>query len=84
MVVDDAIVIADNYVELLDEGVARAEAAWRSASDLAGPVLGATLTIVASFLPLGLLLPAPWASSSARCRSRWRWRSSARSAWRCS
>jgi multidrug efflux pump subunit AcrB len=57
MVVDDAIVIADNYVELLDEGVARPEAAWRSASDLAGPVLGATLTIVASFLPLGLLLP---------------------------
>jgi multidrug efflux pump subunit AcrB len=57
MVVDDAIVIADNYVELLDEGVPPAEAAWRSASDLAVPVLGATLTIVASFLPLGLLLP---------------------------
>jgi multidrug efflux pump subunit AcrB/outer membrane protein TolC len=57
MVVDDAIVIADNYVELLDEGVPRADAAWRSASDLAGPVLGATLTIVASFLPLGVLLP---------------------------
>ena len=57
MVVDDAIVIADNYVELLDEGVPPADAAWRSASDLAAPVLGATLTIVASFLPLGLLLP---------------------------
>lgn len=57
MVVDDAIVIADNYVELLDEGVPATDAAWRSASDLAGPVLGATLTIVASFLPLGLLLP---------------------------
>ncbi len=57
MVVDDAIVIADNYVELLDHGVARDEAAWRSASDLALPVLGATLTIVASFLPLAILLP---------------------------
>ncbi len=57
MVVDDAIVIADNYVELLDHGLAREEAAWRSASDLAVPVLGATLTIVASFLPLGILLP---------------------------
>jgi multidrug efflux pump subunit AcrB len=55
MVVDDAIVIADNYVELLDEGVARPEAAWRSASDLAVPVLTATLTIIASFLPLSLL-----------------------------
>jgi multidrug efflux pump subunit AcrB len=55
MVVDDAIVIADNYVELLDEGVPRPEAAWRSASDLAVPVLTATLTIIASFLPLSLL-----------------------------
>jgi len=55
MVVDDAIVIADNYVELLDHGVARPEAAWRSAGDLAVPVLTATLTIIASFLPLAFL-----------------------------
>ena len=55
MVVDDAIVIADNYVELLDEGVDKEEAAWRSASDLAIPVLAATLTIVAAFLPLAFL-----------------------------
>jgi multidrug efflux pump subunit AcrB/outer membrane protein TolC len=55
MVVDDAIVIADNYVELLDHGVTRSEAAWRSASDLAAPVLAATLTIIASFLPLAWL-----------------------------
>lgn len=55
MVVDDAIVIADNYVELLDHGVAREEAAWRSATELAVPVLTATLTIIASFLPLLLL-----------------------------
>jgi multidrug efflux pump subunit AcrB len=55
MVVDDAIVIADNYVELLDEGVDRATAAWRSANDLVIPVLAATLTIVASFMPMVLL-----------------------------
>jgi multidrug efflux pump subunit AcrB/outer membrane protein TolC len=55
MVVDDAIVIADNYVELLDHGLPRFEAAWRSASDLAAPVLAATLTIIASFLPLAWL-----------------------------
>ena len=55
MVVDDAIVIADNYVELLDHGLPRSEAAWRSASDLAAPVLAATLTIIASFLPLAWL-----------------------------
>jgi len=55
MVVDDAIVIADNYIELLDHGVDREEAAWRSASELAIPVLTATLTIICSFLPFLLL-----------------------------
>jgi multidrug efflux pump subunit AcrB/outer membrane protein TolC len=55
MVVDDAIVIADNYIELLDEGVPRQEAAWRSASELAVPVLTATLTIICSFLPFLIL-----------------------------
>lgn len=52
IVVDDAIVIADNYVELLDHKVPRAEAAWRCASDVFVPVLTATVTIIASFLPL--------------------------------
>ncbi len=51
MVVDDAIVIADNYIELLDHGVDREEAARRSATELAIPVLTATLTIICSFLP---------------------------------
>ncbi|WP_243320805.1 efflux RND transporter permease subunit [Geothrix sp. SG200] len=52
IVVDDAIVIADNYVELLDHKVPRPEAAWRSATEVLVPVLAATLTIIASFLPL--------------------------------
>ncbi|MDN3550047.1 efflux RND transporter permease subunit [Mucilaginibacter aquaedulcis] len=55
MVVDDAIVIADNYVELLDEGVERWTAAWRSANDLVIPVLAATVTIIASFMPMVLI-----------------------------
>lgn len=55
MVVDDAIVIADNYVKLLDEGVDRWTAAWRSANDLVIPVLAATVTIIASFMPMILL-----------------------------
>ncbi|PRY53072.1 multidrug efflux pump subunit AcrB [Arcticibacter pallidicorallinus] len=58
MVVDDAIVIADNYVELLDEGVDRWTAAWRSATDLLIPVLAATVTIIAAFLPMVLLTGA--------------------------
>ncbi|MBJ6725085.1 efflux RND transporter permease subunit [Geomesophilobacter sediminis] len=52
IVVDDAIVIADNYVELLDHKVPKTEAAWRCASDVLVPVLTATITIIASFLPL--------------------------------
>jgi len=55
MVVDDAIVIADNYVELLDRNIPRDEAAWRCASEMAVPVLTATITIIASFAPLLLL-----------------------------
>lgn len=58
MVVDDAIVIADNYVELLDHKVSIADACWRCASEMAVPVLAATLTIIASFLPLLLLTGA--------------------------
>ena len=58
MVVDDAIVIADNYVELLDRKVAIDTAAWRCATEMAVPVLTATLTIIASFLPLLLLTGA--------------------------
>lgn len=55
MVVDDAIVIADNYVELLDRGLTRDEAARRCAHELAVPVLTATLTIIAAFLPVSFL-----------------------------
>lgn len=55
MVVDDAIVIADNYVELLDEGKDRWAAAWKSATDLVVPVLAATVTIIASFMPMVLI-----------------------------
>jgi len=55
MVVDDAIVIADNYVELLDRKIPRDEAAWRCATEMAVPVLTATVTIIASFAPLLLL-----------------------------
>ncbi len=55
IVVDDAIIIADNYVELLDRGNDKWTAAWRSATDLVVPVLTATITIIASFLPLVIL-----------------------------
>jgi multidrug efflux pump subunit AcrB len=55
MVVDDAIIIADNYVALLDKGNDRWNAAWRSATELVVPVLTATITIISSFLPMVIL-----------------------------
>jgi multidrug efflux pump subunit AcrB/outer membrane protein TolC len=55
MVVDDAVVVADNYVELLDNGVDRQTAAWKSATDLVVPILTATMAIIAAFLPLVIL-----------------------------
>ncbi|MCX6335433.1 MAG: efflux RND transporter permease subunit [Bacteroidia bacterium] len=58
LVVDDAIIIADNYVELLDRGNDRWTAAWKSATELVVPVLTATITIIASFLPLVILTGA--------------------------
>jgi len=55
LVVDDAIVVADNFVELREQGVPLEEAAERSASDLAIPIITATLTIIASFLPMAFM-----------------------------
>jgi len=52
MVVDDAIVVVDNYIEKLDHNMDRWEAAWKSASELFIPILSATATIIFSFLPL--------------------------------
>ncbi len=58
LVVDDAIVVADNYVEQLDEGETRWRAAWKSASELVVPIFVATATIIFSFMPLVALTGA--------------------------
>jgi multidrug efflux pump subunit AcrB len=55
MVVDNAIVIVDNYVGLLDRKVPIDEAAERCATEMAVPVLTATLAIIAAFIPLLLI-----------------------------
>ena len=55
MVVDNAIVIVDNYVGLLDKKVPKEEAAERCATEMAVPVLTATLAIIAAFAPLLML-----------------------------
>ncbi len=52
MLVDDAIVIADNYVEKLDDGMDNYSAAWKAADQLKVPMFTAGLTIVGAFAPL--------------------------------
>jgi multidrug efflux pump subunit AcrB len=56
MVVDNAIVIVDDYVERLDQGSGTWNAAVRSATDLFVPVFTATLAIICAFIPLALIL----------------------------
>lgn len=56
MVVDNAIVIVDAYVENLDHGMSHWDAAWRSAHELLIPVIAATIAIVLAFAPLNAFL----------------------------
>ncbi len=56
MVVDNTIVVVDNYVEQLDQGVSPREAASRSVSEVFIPVISATLAIIAAFLPMSYLM----------------------------
>ncbi len=56
MVVDNAVVIIDNYIGKLDEGLSRFEAAWRSATEFSIPLFSSTLAIIMAFLPLVWML----------------------------
>ncbi|MFC6268163.1 efflux RND transporter permease subunit [Frigoriflavimonas asaccharolytica] len=56
MVVDNAIVVVDNYIEKLDEGLDRWTAAWQSATQLMVPIFTATMAIIFAFLPLAFFL----------------------------
>jgi multidrug efflux pump len=52
MLVDNAIVMAENLQWHLDRGASRREAANRAVRELAGPLAAATGTTVAAFMPL--------------------------------
>jgi multidrug efflux pump subunit AcrB len=56
MVVDNAIVIIDNYVEKLDHGITPYEAASKSVTDLFSSVFFATLIIIFAFVPMSFLM----------------------------
>ena len=55
IVVDDAVVVAENIQRYLDEGMPREEAVLRGVRQMILPVSLATVTTVAAFLPLFLL-----------------------------
>lgn len=56
MVVDNAIVVVDDYVERLDQGTPPLKAAVRSATELFVPVFSATLAIICAFIPLNFIV----------------------------
>lgn len=56
MVVDNAIVIVDNYVEKLDHQMTPFDAASQSVTDLFGSVFSATLIIIICFAPMPLFM----------------------------
>ncbi|WP_228520477.1 efflux RND transporter permease subunit [Flavobacterium sp. CSZ] len=56
MLVDDAIVVVDNYIEKLDEGITPWDAAWKAAKQLSLSIFTATLAIIFAFLPLAIFM----------------------------
>ncbi|WP_225587017.1 efflux RND transporter permease subunit [Algoriphagus sp. Y33] len=56
MLVDDAVVVVDNYIDKLDEGITPWQAAYKSAKQLALSIFTATLAIIFAFLPLALFM----------------------------
>jgi multidrug efflux pump subunit AcrB/outer membrane protein TolC len=56
MIVDNSIVVIDNYVEKLDHGMSRWHAAIKSAKELMSPVVVATLAIMAAYVPLMIFM----------------------------
>ncbi len=52
IIVDDSIVVIDNYVEKLDHGMSRLEASLSSGTELFKSILSATLAITITFYPL--------------------------------
>lgn len=57
MIVDNSIVIIDNHVEKVDQGISPWHAAIKSARELIAPIIVATLAIMAAYIPLGFMVP---------------------------
>ncbi len=57
MIVDNAIVVIDNYIEKKDHGMSSWHAAIKSARELVTPIITATLAICAAYIPLMFMIP---------------------------
>ena len=57
MIVDNSIVVIDNYVEKKDHGMSSWHAAIKSARELVTPIISATLAICIVYIPLSIMLP---------------------------
>jgi CzcA family heavy metal efflux pump len=55
LVIDDAIVVVENIYTHMVRGESRSEAVHNAISEIAGPIIGSTITPVVVFLPLALL-----------------------------
>ncbi|UNM07272.1 MAG: efflux RND transporter permease subunit [Planctomycetales bacterium] len=55
MLVDNAIVVSDNVMRYMEQGIERREAAIQATSELAMPMLSSTLTTLFAFLPLAAM-----------------------------
>lgn len=74
MIVDNSIVVIDNHVTRIDEGLSPWHSAIKSARELVAPIIVATLAIMAAYIPLGFMVPGtagefmrsiPWVVSIA-------------------
>jgi len=52
MLVDNAIVIIENIFRYMEQGVPKLQASMKATSEVAYPVIGATMTTVVAFLPI--------------------------------
>jgi multidrug efflux pump subunit AcrB/outer membrane protein TolC len=57
MIVDNSIVVIDNYVEKKDHGMSSWHAAIKSARELVTPIITATMAICIVYIPLGTMIP---------------------------
>ena len=57
MIVDNSIVIIDNHIEKIDHGISPWHSAISSARELFIPIVTATLAIIVTYIPLGLMVP---------------------------